>query len=96
MPVSELHFTLDSDLLTWDDWIALEEIGETAQGKTRALRDLLARFLVDEDGQKMEESRARQVLGRLKLSEITAAMEALVAAQKRVITDAIPPAVPGN
>ena len=93
--VSELHFTLDSDLLTWDDWIALEDLKDTYQSSgSRAVRDVLARFMVDDNGEKMEPEDAQAVLGRLKVSQIPAAMEALVAAKNKVA--ALPPTLPGS
>ena len=95
--VSELRFTLDSDLLTWDDWIALEDAREAFQkGGARAIRDLLARFMLGADGQRMDQVEARALLGQLKVSDITTAMSALMAAQRKVIDDAIPPAGPGS
>jgi len=95
MGVSELRFTLDSDLLTWDDWIALEELKETytASG-SKAVRDVLARFLVDADGQIMDPAEARAALGRLKVKEIPAAMEALIAAKNKAAQ--LPPTLPGS
>ena len=93
--VSELHFTLDSDLLTWDDWIALEDLKDTYQSSgSRAVRDVLARFMVDADGQKMGDAEARAILGKLKVSEIPAAMDALIAAKNKVA--ALPPTLPGS
>ena len=95
--VSELHFTLDPELIAWEDWDALGELKELmAKGDTWKMRPAIAGFLLDADGLIMERTKAMGILGKFKVAQIVAVVEALMAARQRVVADAVPPAPPGS
>lgn len=58
------------DDLTWEEWNALEE------GIGKKVREILARYMVDEDGKKLEYREAMKRLGALKMKEIGAVTSA--------------------
>lgn len=62
-----IRFKFDGTLqdnLTWDDLETLES------GKMGASKNVLARFVVDAEGNPMPEDKARKALGALKISQI--------------------------
>jgi hypothetical protein len=64
-----LHITQERlDSLTVDDVIALEDASDGSV-TVRQLRDLVARFVTDENGVYLSEARARKALGAIKPPE---------------------------
>ena len=95
----ELHFTLDPDLLTWEDWEALEAAPDMLRSKKIApLRGIMARFMVGADGQPMDYAEAMAILGKLKVKQIPDAITALTMAKVKAEGDIaeLPPAPPGS
>ena len=96
--ISELRFTLDPDLIAWEDFDALDEVveGLKSRGGFRKLRPTIAGYMVNEEGQIMERAEAMAILGKLKVSQINAVLEALMAAKRKAVDDAVPPTLPGS
>jgi len=66
-----IRFQVDPDRLTLDDLIALEEESQSP----RFIRDFMARFVVDDKGEYLEEGAAQKIVGALTLSELSGAAE---------------------
>lgn len=64
MPEIKFNVTDGLDELTWEEWNALEE------GIGKKVREILARYMVDESGKKIEFRDAMKRLGALKMKEI--------------------------
>lgn len=64
--VNKIRLKVDPDRITVDDVIALED----GNVKTRAARDLIAKFVVDETEQYLSDEEARKVIGRLSLAQL--------------------------
>ena len=60
----QLHLKLDIEALTFDDMILIQESGEGAMN-LRAVRSLVARFVVGENGQPMDADEAAKAVGQL-------------------------------
>ncbi len=59
--------------LAWDQAITLEELATGEKPSLRALKSMLAAFMVDEDtGQYLDQAEAEGRLGKLKVREIRA------------------------
>lgn len=73
----EIKFIFDGDQVTLDDLIYIEHI---QQGKRviEEIKLLMCHFMVDKDGEYMEEEQAGKILGRLKTQEFAAAQEKFV------------------
>jgi hypothetical protein len=84
-----MEFKIDPDRMTLDDLIALDEAGGM---KPRQMRDLLARFLVDENGAFVPEEDAQKQLGSLKVSELKDAVKKFGEGVKGLKDGAVPPA----
>lgn len=78
----------DAERLTLDDLIVIEDAG---QMKARQLKQLLSRFVVDEQGQAIPVEQAAQQIGQLTLAELRAAMEGLGASLRVAQDVAVPP-----
>lgn len=85
---------VDADDLTWDELDALEE---AADGKLslRAMRGMVARFMVDAQGKPVAVDEAQRLLGKLKRSEIAGVIEQFAAAVRGGEGD-IPPEPGGS
>ena len=79
---------IDPERITVDDLIAIEE-GIT---KTRAARDLLARFVTDESGNFLEEAEAKAFIGKLNVSNLAQLATELQASVKELQNKLVPPA----
>jgi hypothetical protein len=77
---------IDTDLLTLDDMIALES-GFNA----RTMRDVFARFVVDEKGKSPPEAEARAAVGKLTLKELKDVAQQFSEAMKDMQASAVPP-----
>lgn len=75
--------------LTLDTLIALEEGTMPA----RAIRDLMAKFMVDDDGEWMPEDEALQIIGRSKVSHLAPILTDFA---DRLKEAAVPPASGGG
>ena len=62
-----MNFKIESGIeseLTIDDLIDLQD------GKAKAVRDILSKFAVHDNGAKMDPAEARKIIGKMKVSEI--------------------------
>ena len=87
----KLNLTIDADRLTVDDLIAIDE-GMTA--KPRWVRDLLARFVVDDAGAFIEYEDAKRQIGKLTIPELNTAMEQFSQTVKTLQAGAVNPPTP--
>lgn len=74
-----LKFVLDKNIeesLTWEEY---EVIGSGNMGK---MREIMSRFLVDDNGNPIPQPTAYETLGKLKISEIKQAAEAFATAMQ--------------
>lgn len=60
----KLHLTFDVAELTFDEMIDIQE------GNLRRARDILVKFVTDENGRKVDEEAARDLLGKVKVRQI--------------------------
>lgn len=70
------------DVLTWDDIEILEE------GRIGKAKNILARFIVDENDKPIPFEEAKKQLGKLKMGQIEETMQAFTVLMKE---EAIPP-----
>ncbi len=82
-------FEIDPDALTWNDLDAMQEAQET--GKIRSIRRILARFMVDAEGNLIPEDEAMKILGLLRISQIKNTVEAFTFELERQQNSAVPP-----
>jgi len=87
----EIKFRIDAERITLNDLIAIED-GLTS----RASRALLARCLVDAEGDYMPEEEALQVIGGLNLLVLKRAVADFVAAVNLFSETFVPEALGGN
>ena len=66
-----IRFQVDTDRLTLNDLVALEDENQSP----RFMRDFLARFVVDDKGEYLEDDEAQQAVGNLTLSELMETVE---------------------
>lgn len=86
-----LHVTQERyERLTLNDLIALEEMGE-GRFSARALRDILARFVVGEDGAYLPEETAQACIGELPLADLRAVAGQFGQEVARLSDQAVPP-----
>ena len=83
----DIRLHLDADRMTWDDMISLDEWADLSERKRR---DLLARFLIDDEGQFLDGEKARNLLGALPLTQIGQVRDALQVAIKEYTGAAVP------
>jgi hypothetical protein len=62
-------FNRDNPGLTWEEYEAIE-LAQEGTVKLRLMRPLVARFMVDEQGQPITHKRALDILGKLPLEEV--------------------------
>lgn len=92
MSIQAIRLRVDWDRLTWEEFELLEQAG-TGQFSFRLMRPLVAKFMVDEQGQAIPAAEAEAELGRLTRPQILEVVGAL-AAQLR--DTAVPPASGGS
>jgi hypothetical protein len=85
-----MRLIVNAETLTIDDLIALEEGNAKS---IRGIRDLLARFAVDDNGQPMPLDEAIVALGKFSVSDLMGAVDQLKAAVSRIKETAVPPAI---
>jgi hypothetical protein len=85
--LADLRIQVDIDRVTVDDLIGIED------GKIRAVRDMLARLAVDEQGQPLPLDEAKRLVGSLSLRQLKQQSDAMMRALK---DGAIPPASASN
>lgn len=61
---------------TWEDYIALENLGDEKVSLGQ-LRDIIATFVANDDGTFMEPDQAKVLLGKLKLTDIKGVVQQL-------------------
>lgn len=86
--MSAIRLKIDSERLTLDDLIAIDE-GTTT--KPRAMRDLLARFAMDESGAFLDADAARKWVGALNVKELRQAIATLEESIKELRANAVNP-----
>ena len=86
-----LKLKVDVERITLDDVIALEE-----RASLKTLRDIIARFVVDEAGQYLPNDVAVRTVGSLKMSEVKDVAAQFAEAMKGVAADALPPTGSGG
>lgn len=67
----DINFKFDGsirDVLTWDDLEIIEETQET--GRVGKAKNILARFVVDEQGKPVPHDKAKKLLGSLTITQI--------------------------
>ncbi len=79
--------------MEWDQAIALEEMATGERVSLRALKEVLATFLVDDEGKYLDAKIAQAKLGKLKVGEIRAIGDQFAGEVKNTI---IPPANGGS
>ena len=84
-----LRFKIDPELLLLDEYIAIES--GTILGVM--VRDILARFVVDETDNYLAEDEARKLVGRRSVKELRQAVEVLTESLRDL---AVPPATGGG
>lgn len=67
-----LRLEIGPDRMTVDDLIVLEEREALTM---RKMRDLVARFVVDGDGEPVDEETSRALVGRMTMNQLVAAMD---------------------
>lgn len=89
--MSTLNLKIDTDRLTVDDLILIEDAGERAP-KVRELRDLVARFVVDAAGAFLSDAEARAVVGQLSVRQLKEALGQLNASIGQMQESTVPKA----
>lgn len=64
----KIKFRIDEQRMTFDDFIAM------AEGGLREKRDVMARFVIDADGNYLSESEGREAVGRLPIVQVKTAI----------------------
>lgn len=80
----KIHFHMNEQLvnaLTWEEFESLE-LAQDGQMKLYRIRPLLARFMMNGDGQVMDHGKAMLLLGKLPINEITGVINQFMAALK--------------
>jgi hypothetical protein len=83
----KVKFQIDPDRLTLNDWIVLD-----GDARPLNIRDMLARFMVDEKGNYLPEDRARREAGNIPVSQMKEVYAQFQEAWKNIKDKAIPPA----
>jgi hypothetical protein len=84
----KIQFKIDPERLTFDDMVALDDFKAASM---RERRETLINNMVDEKGDFVDPKVARAVIGKLKLSELTAAFLALSKAVEENNNAQLPP-----
>lgn len=82
--------------LTLDDFLAVEDMQAAGRANVRTIRDILARFAVDEDGTPIPENEAVAAAGRLTLAQLNEVLPQIKAGIDGAVNKAIPPQTGGN
>lgn len=93
--MANIILQVDPELLTWEEFDALEAAGDK-QFSSRRFRDIVAKFMVDEQGVRLPFDAARRALGALTYKEMLAAVLQLSEAIKATGGDQLPPASGGE
>lgn len=68
--MEQVRIKVDIDVLTVNDMIELEEFDPTVKGSLRIMRDILAKFVVDEQGNQLEPIAAQAEIGKLNKTQL--------------------------
>lgn len=74
-----IRLRVDLEEMTWEELETIQEMGQ-GQVQIAALRKMLARYVVDEQGQPVEMETAMRELGKLKRMEMLATMKSFAEA----------------
>jgi hypothetical protein len=85
--MGEIKFRIDPDRMTFGDLISMED-SKAATWKDR--RDLLARHMVDVDGNYLDMDAARDVLSDLTIAQLSTTVEAFTKAFQELQNTQIP------
>lgn len=91
----EIKLKLDANRLTLDDLIMLDELG-TAKLPARQIKEFVARFIVNDDGQYMEYESALILAGKFSLRELRETFDRLGETVKELQAAAVPPEISGD
>ncbi len=83
----KLRLKIDPDRITIDELMAIEE----GNARVRSSRDLIARFIVDENGAFVEEKEARAIVGKLTLTQLMDVGKDLGTKIKELMEAMVPP-----
>ena len=93
--MSKIELSINPDRMTLDDLIMMDEL---SAGKVPAkqLKDFVSRFLIGEDGKYLPHEEAYTLAGKLTMTELRQASEAMSNKVKELQATAIPPATSGG
>jgi hypothetical protein len=80
----KIYFKPDPDRLTFDEVIAMQE------GKMRVAREVMVRFVTDEDGNPVEADAASEAVGSIPLSQLNDVITAFVQQIDESMKDVLP------
>ena len=83
----KIQLKIDTDRITLDELIEMESGNMTA----RFMRDFLARFVTNGDGDYLAEEEARKIIGSMNLTQLKETSEQFVDSIQELQAAAIPP-----
>jgi hypothetical protein len=89
----DIRFEFDPKRLGVGEYIAMEEIAEEIRtpAQVKTARDLLACFMVDDQGQPMERAEARKVLNALTLAGLFECFDSFMLQRGKQVDEAVLP-----
>ena len=91
--MNAINFHISADGLTFGMLAAMEEIRDNPAGTLRQQRDLLAGFLVDENGAPVPFKRAKEIINAIRLDELGQMWQVFNAEIERLKNSQSPPAI---
>jgi len=88
----KINILLEPNRLTVGDMVELE----SGKFSTRFMRDFLARFVVDEQGEYLAKEKAVQAINELNLNELTETVQAFQREVVRLQETLVPEAISGS
>ena len=70
--MNEIHFRIDAERMTFDDFIAMVE------GTMSEKRNVMARFVVDDAGAYVPEAEGRQRIGQIPIGQVKRTIESFL------------------
>jgi hypothetical protein len=80
----QLHLTFDVEDLTFDEMIDIQE------GNLRRAKDILAKFVTDANGKKLEDHAAQELLGKVKIHQVRQVFAEFGEQVKAAMEDTLP------
>jgi len=91
-----LRLRMNMDAMTWDELDAMDAASMGESVSTRTIRSIVAKAMLDEDGERMDFDEAYQSLGELTYPQILEAVQQLDTSLTEDATSAVPPAKSGG